>query len=93
MPRGVCKGWDCTPSFPVLLGTPALQEDGAGRISLAATPQGVPGVAGWGAHTAGPQRCQAPGQGQDPAALLVTHGRARLPFIMGKNLPKRLIKD
>lgn len=39
-----------------------------------------------------PTAASAPGRGRDWATL-VTQGRARLPFIMGKNLLKCLIRD
>jgi len=74
---------------------------GQGGISLASPapwhPLGLsPGGTGWGAHAAGlgqgPAAARPPGRGRDPATL-VTHGRTRLSFIMGKNLLKCLIRD
>lgn len=74
---GLGTRWEAAEAGIVLLGTPTLQEDGAGRISLGVTPQG---------ERLGCPHCRAP-------ALPPGRGRARLPFIRGKNLPKRSIRD
>lgn len=37
---GLGTRWEAAEAGIVLLGTPTLQEDGAGRISLGVTPQG-----------------------------------------------------
>lgn len=57
---GLCTRQEACRHFgTVMLGTSELQEDGAGRISLAVTPQDLPGLRGWGAPGRGSTRRQS----------------------------------
>lgn len=94
IPGEDCKGLDWVPKSH-------LQSYRAGR-DFACQPQLLSPLGVYCGGTLGcllcmgllqrPTGARAPGRGRD-LAWLETQGRARLPFIMGKNLLKCLIRD